>query len=240
MIISTVGCSFTYAQQQGWPVMLANMLNAELKNHGHPGAGNTYIGNKVILESHCEKPDLVVIMWSGLTRKDISVDHSDPVLMQVLAEYKDYVRWGGVNTSYILSGGIQGSWQHHPATRTIFDSLYKYSNERTMAQDSLLQMISTQNYLKQRNIRYLMSSYVNYWGTDKQVAQLDYGIGQFSDLRYLVDQIDFSRWVFADNRDCIYELAKRNNDLQEDGFHPDFKTHADWANLLMAKLQTDN
>lgn len=244
MIINTIGCSFTYAQQKGWPKILADKLNAELVNNGHPGAGNTYIGNKIVLDRYqhrYQKPDLVVIMWSGLTRKEVAVDHTDIVTMGVLDSYKDYVRWSGFDTSYILSGGIKGSWEWNPATKAIFDPLYKYSNERTMAQDTLLQILHTQNYLKQNNIKYLMSSYVNYWGNEDQVAQLDYGIGKFSDLKYLVDQIDFDRWVFANsNRDCIYELAKANNDLQEDGFHPDFKTHADWAELILQKLKTDN
>ena len=224
--------------------MLADRLGAELINNGHPGAGNTYIGNKIVLDSYnprFQKPDLVVIMWSGLTRKELAVDHTDTVTMGVLDSYKDYVRWSGFNTSYILSGGIKGSWEWNSATKEIYNPLYKYSNERTMAQDTLLQMLHTQNYLKQNNINYLMSSYVNYWTAEDQVAQLDYGIGKFRDLQYLVDQIDFDRWVFANNnRDCIYELAKANNDLQEDQFHPDFKTHEDWANLIIEKITKDN
>ena len=227
MRIYTVGCSFTYAQQRGWPNILAEKLNAELTNKGHPGAGNTYIGNAFQLDPLVTKnpPDLVVIMWSGLTRKDLSIDHTDNIVMSTLDGY-GYIRWTGINTSYILSGGGQiGSWNWHPTTKALFDPLYKFSNEKTMAQDTLLQIINTQSYLKQNNIPYLMSSYVNYWGNGKKIADLDYGIGQFKDLKYLVDKIDFSCWVFAnENKDCIHELAKMNNDLEEDNFHPGFDT----------------
>jgi len=238
----TVGCSFTYAQQRGWPNTLAEKLNATLENKGMPGAGNTYIGNALQLDSMFNRkiPDLVVIMWSGLTRKDLSVDHSDQHIMSALEGY-GYIRWTG-QTSYILSGGGQiGSWAWHPATKELFDPLYKFSNEKTMAQDTLVQIINTQSYLKQNNIPYLMSSYVNYWGNNKKVADLDYGVGQFKDLKYLVNKIDFSRWVFANkNKDCIYELAKMNNDLEEDNFHPGFDTHKRWADLILKKLNEDN
>jgi len=258
MHIYTVGCSFTYAQERGWPKLLVDKISAEhsvetkLHNHGHPGAGNTYIANKPILDSHLINrdqgpgvapgfnPDLVIIMWSGLTRKDLAVDHSDKVLMSTLDGY-GFVRWAGRHTSYILSGGINGSWEHHPATKEMFNSLYKYSNERSMAQDTLLNILNLQNYLKECKIPYLMSSYVNYWTAEPRVADLDYGITQFKDLDYLVKQIDFDRWVFLNERkDGIYELAKEIGDLQEDNFHPDFKTHALWADLIYKKLESEN
>jgi hypothetical protein len=250
MHIYTVGCSFTYAQERGWPTLLTNKIAREnsievkLLNHAHPGAGNTYIGNKPILDSYIrpqgKRPDLAVIMWSGLTRKDLAIDHEDKVLMDTLNGY-GFVRWAGAQTSYVLSGGVKGSWEHHPTTREIFNPLYKFGNERTMAQDTLLSIIDLQNYFKTAEIPYLMSSYVNYWTKDAQVADIDFGIGQFADLRYLVRQIDFDRWVFLNERkDGIYELAKEIGDLQEDNFHPDFKTHALWADLIYKKLESEN
>ena len=246
MKIHSIGCSFTYAQQIGWPYMLSNKIkehygtDVSLVNNGHPGAGNSYIGNKSVLEPRFSNthPDLVVIMWSGLTRKDISIDHTDSVLMGALEGYHDYVRWTGVNTSYILSGGIKGSWEWHPITKELFTPLYKVSNERSMAQDTLVQLLSTQHYLKQNNIPYIMSSYVNYWNDEDIVGQIDFGIRKYADLDYLVDQIDFSNWVFAnENKDCIYELAKSiPNGLEEDGFHPDLSVHNMWADLLMQHI----
>jgi hypothetical protein len=245
--LTTVGCSFTYAQMRGWPHMLADRMQeafgqeVKLQNNGMPGAGNRYIGDKLILDSYMRTaPDLAIIMWSGLTRKDVSIDHEDQTVMSALEGY-GYVRWSGHQTSYVLSGGIKGSWEHHPATKEIFDPLYKYSNERSMAQDTLVSILSLQSYLKQRNIPYIMSSYVNYWTREKHVGQLDFGIHQFQDLKYLVDQIDFSQWLFANNRrDGIYELAMDRNDLQDDGFHPNFDTHAVWADMLLTDIKNKN
>ena len=246
MKLRTVGCSFTYAQLIGWPTMLANKLSklghdVVLRNDGHPGAGNNYIGDKIILESFNpnEKPDLVVIMWSGLTRKDICIDHTDKILMDALDGYHDYVRWAGLDTSYILSGGIKGSWEWNPMTKELFAPLYKVSNERSMAQDTLLKILSTQNWLKQNNVPYIMSSYVNYWTDADIVGQIDFGIKKFEDLSYLVNQIDFSQWAFVNqNKDCIYELGSTTpNGLEEDGFHPELAVHEMWAEILMNKLR---
>ena len=131
MNLHTIGCSFTYAQQRGWPKILADKINFKLENKGHPGAGNTYIGNALQLDSVFIKnpPDLVVIMWSGLTRKDVSVDHTDKYIMSALDGY-GYIRWTGHDTSYILSGGQIGSWLWHPTTKELFDPLYKFSNKK--------------------------------------------------------------------------------------------------------------
>jgi hypothetical protein len=51
MNLHTIGCSFTYAQQRGWPKILADKINFKLENKGRPGAGNTYIGNAPQLDS---------------------------------------------------------------------------------------------------------------------------------------------------------------------------------------------
>lgn len=246
MNLYTVGCSFTYAQLRGWPKMLADKLQqrgieVNLSNQGHPGAGNTYIGHKTVLDSHFYKPDLAIIMWSGLTRKEITVDHSDETVMAALSDYKDYVRWSGVNTSYIFSGGIRGSWMWNAVTKDIFNNLYKVSNNRTMAQDTLMNILNLQNYLKQNNIPYIMSSYMNYWTDEDLVGELDYGIRKYEDLNYLCDQIDFTKWAFINSKkDGIYELAKMTpNGLQEDGFHPEYNVHEMWADILLNKINED-
>lgn len=246
MILCTVGCSFTYAQLRGWPNILAGKLQqrgikVNLYNDGHPGAGNTYISNKIILDSGWNNPDLVIIMWSGLTRKEITVDHSDEQLMSVLADYKDYVRWSGFHTSYIFSGGFRGSWLWNKITKDIFNPLYKISNNRTMAQDTLINILNLQNYLKQNNIPYVMSSYMNYWTDEDQVGEQDFGIRKYKDLDYLYNKIDFTKWAFInDKKDGIYELAKTTlNGLQQDGFHPEFHVHEMWADILLKKLEND-
>jgi hypothetical protein len=225
--------------------MLADRISSRgipvnLQNHGHPGAGNAYIGTKPMIDSAWIKKDLAIVMWSGLTRKDVLIDQNDTLIMNTLDNY-GFVRMTGPHSSYVLSGGMQGSWTGHPTTKEIFNPMYKYSNKFTMAQDTLIHIINLQNYFKANKITYLMSSYVNYWTRDKQVAELDYGLKQYPGLLPLINQIDFTRWVFANNnQDGIYELAKDINQLEDDNFHPNFIAHAAWTDLIVEKLEVLN
>jgi hypothetical protein len=239
-----IGCSFTNGHQLagpmgGWPLIVANSLNAILINNGQSAAGNAYISHKPILDN--VSADLALVMWSGLTRKDLVVDCTNRVLMSVLDQY-GYVAPGNEKTKYVFSGGIRGSWENNSFIKEIFKPLYKVSNERTMAQDTLLNIIQLQSYFNQHKINYIMSSYVNYWTIEPRVADIDFGIGQFTDLHDLIDQIDFSRWIFLnDNKDGIYELAKQTPmGFQTDNFHPSYAVHEQWANLVLKTLGQRN
>jgi hypothetical protein len=247
-IIYAVGCGVTYASRQGWPTMVTDSLidqgvSAELHNNGNPAAGNTYIANKVMLDSfniRLHPPALVMIMWSGLTNKEFVIDHTDTDVMESLKGY-EFIRWTGNDTSYVFSGGRNGIWKKNEVTSAVFESMYKYSNERTMAQETLVNIINCQNYLKQNNIPYIMSSYVNYWTNDYSVGENDYGIGRFPDLQYLIDMIDFDCWVFANRKkDCIYELGKSIEGGLDDDFEPSLIAHTMWADLVLAHIEKNN
>jgi lysophospholipase L1-like esterase len=79
-------------------------------------------------------------------------------------------------------------------------------------------------------------SYVNYWGTGGNISPNgDFGVDRFPELRYLVNEIDFTQWIFTNtNKDGIYEMAKETNDFMPDGFHPGTATHQSWADLIMS------
>ena len=240
MKLYAIGCSFTHGHQLngptgGWPQIVADKLNATLTNYGCSGAGNTYISRH--LQINLIKPDLALVMWSGLTRKDVLIDHTYRPLVSALNNYS-YIAPATDTTSYLFSGGMRGSWENNNLTKEIFIPLYKISNERTMAEETILNILQLQSYFKLHNIKYIMSSYVNYWNNQERVADLDFGIKQFADLLHLVDQIDFSCWVFTKEHDCIYELAQRTpNGLQPDKFHPTYIVHEQWANLVLKTLE---
>ena len=175
-----------------------------------------------------------------MTRKDVVIHRDNIDVVKALGDY-GYVMFAGPKTDYVFSGGIRGSWQDNALTKEIFNPLYKISDEASMANDTLVNILSLQGYLKSNNIPYIMSSYMNYWSDQDRVGDLDYGIGKYPEFGYLVDQIDFSRWLFVnENRDCIYELAKSTpNGLQDDMFHPSFDVHKLWADKLFDKLLKD-
>lgn len=81
-------------------------------------------------------------------------------------------------------------------------------------------------------------SYINYWGTENNLSRNgDFGIGQFPDIVQLLQDMDWSRWIFTnDQRDGIYEMAVTNKDLQADQFHPAVATQKAWAELVRKSL----
>lgn len=70
--VFTFGCSFT---NYFWPTW-ADIIGQEVplyENWGKPGAGNRYISNSVVechLTHKFQKGDLVLIMWSSISRED--------------------------------------------------------------------------------------------------------------------------------------------------------------------------
>jgi len=246
MKLYTIGCSFTHGHQLegdpqgGWPRYLADLLTADLTNHGYSGAGNTYISNKPILHG-IQDVDLVAVMWSGLTRKDLLIDTFDPTLVNALSRY-DYCDPTKTGLTYVFSGGLLGSWQRNPFLKNIFDPVYRSSTNNSMAAETLLNILQLQTYLKQQSIPYVMSSYMNYWGTQPQVGDFDFGLAQFHNLHSLIDQIDFDQWVFLDSdRNGIFELAQQTpGGLQPDGVHPTYKVHELWAEIVYEKVKKLN
>ena len=81
-------------------------------------------------------------------------------------------------------------------------------------------------------------SYVNYWGNGTHLSPNgDFGVAQYPELNYLINDIDFSQWIFTnDNKDGIYEMARESNDFMPDGFHPGTDTHQRWAEFITSRI----
>lgn len=246
MKILVSGCSFTY-----WPAEPASNDNIcwpshlgdhDITNLAEPGAGNQYIANSVI-QALCDRPnhyDLVLVMWSGVSRLDFLTDLTNPNWAQLFDDYGFYRRMDSCpnRLGYIFSGGQLGIWLKHPASVNMFRQMYKVSNHSSLAYQNLIEMIKCQEFLKSRNIPYRFMSYVNYWNDRPNVSPNgDFGVMNFPELQSLIHNIDFSSWVFAnESRDSIYEMAKAANDYHGDRFHPGLATHQRWAELVMRSI----
>jgi hypothetical protein len=112
------------------------------------------------------------------------------------------------------------------------------SNNTSLAHTNLIEIIKCQEFLKAKNIPYRFMSYVNYWNhTDHCSPNGDFGVLKYPELRPLIDNIDWSQWIFRnENKDCIYEMAKETDDYHGDRFHPGIKTHTEWANIVNRHL----
>ena len=68
----TFGCSFTRYKWPTWSDIIKQEI-PETINYGKAGAGNLYISNQLVeanLRHNFNKDDLVIVMWSSVTRED--------------------------------------------------------------------------------------------------------------------------------------------------------------------------
>jgi hypothetical protein len=120
----------------------------------------------------------------------------------------------------------------------MFNEMYKVSSNLSLAAINLMEMVKLQNYLQSKNIRYYFSSYVNYWNQESHVSPNgDFGLLSYPEVKYLIDEIDFTRWIFSDQKNgTIYEVAKKLNSFESDGFHPGPEAHIAWAELVNSRI----
>ncbi len=252
MNILVSGCSFTqWPEEPGspnnicWPAYLQKM-NPDwiIDNRAEPGAGNQYIANSIV-QSICSKPDfydLVLVMWTGVSRLDFLTDLTNKDWEPLFIDYNFYRRIDNCpnDLGYIFSGGQMGIWYQNKVGHRLFNELYKVSGDRSLAYTNLIEMVKTQHYLRAKNIPYLFMSYVNYWvDTQDYISPNgDFGVMGIPELRPLIDDIDFSRWLFRnEQRECIYDMAKENKDYHGDEFHPGPNTHRLWAAMVSRRLK---
>ena len=240
------GCSFTQWPEYPagpnvcWPKYLGQLdPSLEIKTVAEAAAGNQYICDSVIRSVLEERPDQVLVMWSGVSRLDYLTSLEDPAWDELFDSYGFYRRLPDGKLGWIFSGGQLGTWFKNPVAHKMFNEIYKVSSELSLASINLMEMIKLQNFLDAKNIPYKFMSYVNYWTTEKQIGRNgDFGVLNHPELNRIINEIDFSKWIFADDasRKCIYDMAMEMNSFAEDGFHPGDAAHEVWAQLVKSRL----
>lgn len=234
MRILVSGCSFTV----GWPEPRANWparidRRNTVKNLARAGAGNRYIGQSIMLEilQNRDHYDMVLVMWSGLQRIDTMVNN-------FVYDSLD-TNHGSVDGLYCYGFfGDAYSHRHDPSVlRSASKEMFKIGNEETLGCASLIEMIALQDFLKASSIPYRFMSYVNYWGNDEQVTNLNFGVHKYLSCSQLAKHIDLDCFLFYnDSHDGFYEFAQENSMISEDGFHPTLQAHIEWADFIREKL----
>ena len=252
MKILVSGCSFTHWPAEPgsdknicWPAYLQkSRADLEIHNRAEPAAGNQYIANSVV-SALCDRPayyDMVLVMWSGVSRIDFLTDVSHAEWNTLFDDYGFYRRVESCPSTlgYIFSGGQMGPWYQNYSARSVFSPLYKVSSNLSLAHANLIEIIKCQEFLKARNVPYRFMSYVNYWTTEGYMSPNgDFGVLAFPELKALIAQIDFCQWIFSDDkRNGIYEMAKSAEDYHGDRFHPGAETNRRWAEIVIQRLPT--
>ena len=244
------GCSFTHWPEHPgspknvcWPAPLQQLRpDFEITNLAEPGAGNLYIANSVVRHV-LQNPgtvDHVLIMWSGVSRIDFLTDISEPSWHALFDRYGFYRRVESCpNTlGYVFSGGFLGPWTMNSDVTDLFKPMYRVSSNLSLAHNNLIEIVKTQNFLKAKGIPYHFMSYVNYWHDQEYCSPNgDFGVLKYPELKPLIADIDWLRWIFTDHqRNGIYEMARAADDYNGDRFHPGAETNRAWAELVSQAL----
>ena len=235
MKILASGCSFTAGGPnagENWPTMISrrNYVN----NIAKSGAGNNYICQSTIAEL-CRNPgfyDLILIMWSGIQRHDIIISQSSYDAMQ-----RNRINFGDV-----YHGMVGDAYSHSKNVELPLKELgqcyFKLSSEESLAQQTLINMLSLQGFLKSINISYRFFSYVNYWNDRQTITNLNFGLYKYQSCCALAEQIDFENFIFYnDQKDGLYEFAVEQKLLDADKFHPSLNGYRAWADFVKTKLE---
>lgn len=222
------GCSFSRGQGS-WPY---HLLVQSMVNLAQCGAGNTYIHCSTLSELAKRTYDMVLIMWSGFDRVDIQVDN--------IALF-DHIQYTSLNQSklndwpekviepvndqdYVEKNWVfAAQYNEEPLVRLKFcETNYKYQGYKEKLTQSLIHMISLQNTLKQLNIPYVYSYYIDY---EKELSSHE-----------LYKFLDLSNVCNAQN---LGSIAKSQGWL-DNTRHPTAPAHAVWASVLTEFIENKN
>lgn len=187
--ILAVGDSFTYGEELSdrnlaYPAVLGNKLGANVVNMGLPGGGTKQIVRNVIEYKISLKPlDLVVIGWSSPGRTEFA------------DEAGTFDIWPGYQ-------GIK-FYESNPWRLKLLEYFNRYHNERWLYKNYLFDIITTQAFLKQHNIKYVMTV---------TFTNEHYHKNLYHDMRVIANLIDrtyFIDWPNAGMAEWVGEETPR-------------------------------
>lgn len=139
MKLLTLGDSFTYGEElsdltEAWPYVLGRRIGYEVTNLGEPASSNDKIVRKLLeyLIENYNNTDLVIIGWSLLGRQELA------------DELGYYDIWPGASRYY-------GDHRNQ-----VVKYISTYHSRQAYFRKYLQQIILVQDFLKYRNIRYVM------------------------------------------------------------------------------------
>jgi hypothetical protein len=193
MKLLTVGDSFTYGEElvdrrAAWPYLLSNQLDWSLTNLGRPASGNSRMVRTVVEE--IDRHDVFIIAWSHWGRIEFADDHGV------------YDIWPGSNAAV--------HQQYSPHRAQLVNYISQHHNDEYLIRQFLLNVIVLQNYLSQKNKRYLMLTAFGYTNLLSQVQdklKIPLKQGNLSDLLNQIDTRYYVGWPET-TMEWTYDLPK--------------------------------
>lgn len=186
-----VGCSFTAdcgfapdnQTKYHWPHLFCQQTNYQLVNQAIGGMSNHEIFLRTIEHTSTEHYDLVVVMWSEVSRHWV------------------YCSKNNVDDFTILNSGTPKGFQSSVEYTNEYAKLhYSYFNNRYVCTKNwLLYCLALENFLKNKSIPYIFVKGFNNYINDFRNAEYDKGFKSINNLKTLLD---------FDNRPDEYILKK--------------------------------
>lgn len=221
------GCSFSRGPNS-WPYYLESVDQNKLVNLAQAGAGNSYIHESTVYEISQRRYDLVVIMWTGISRTDYKVSDINnfkdskytSLYQHTRNDWKEKIIEPLNDQDYVMKDWVFGCGhtnnEKQIVTSELFSGIYKHLDYRDFLFHFLIKVISLQNTLTALNIPYVFSFYDTYE----------------KDLQIFPELCKLIKWdnIFVEQN--IYSITKEKNWFDVDGSHPGSKAHELYAKHL--------
>lgn len=225
--VLTNGCSFTAKSvYENWPMHLPN--DWKVTNIASHAAGNQWICDSTIVKSIKNDYDLVLVMWSGLTRIDTLVNE---------VTWKQFWQFKNRNDLDLHYGHCSiGDSTQFPMS-DISKPIIKFGGVRELVFQSLMNILKLQSWLELKKIDYRFMSFMNYWDNNYIENGMEYPSVTNLKLDPLVHEINFTKWIFYDDKkNGLFELARDKHLHGEDNVHPNTQAGKLWADIIVKKI----
>ena len=215
------GCSFTYeGVERTWAGWLTEYNKLKRYNYARSSMGNGLIArtaaygvSKLLQEGVPAEDILVGVMWSGSTRFDFHLDYK-PVLYQsdgLLKGHNPFHFIPDATGNWVI-GNV--NWKS-PIVKKYNENFF---SEESQSINTFEKILWLQDFLRQRNIKYFMSSYMDTWLDDVT-----------ENTKWMSEEIDWST-ILCSEFDYLYknhehQLAFRASDMLK---YSDENWNSDW------------
>lgn len=234
------GCSFTFAGvEKTWASHLSRKGGLKEYNYARSSMGNGMIArtaaygvSKLLQKGVSPEEILVGVMWSGSTRSDFYLDYTPQLFKSDgLLDGHNPCRFVKNAPGNWIIGGVH--WQS-PIIKKYNETFFSEEGQNINTYEKILWL---QDFLKQRKIKYFMSSYMDAWLDDLT-----------ENTQWMHDEIDWSTFLpsefnyLYDNHN--HEVAFRASDMlkypdtdwnsnYQPGWHPSAPGHLIYTNEII-------
>jgi len=254
----TSGCSFSDNHGMRWPHYLAESMGAQLYNRGQGSSGNHWIAKssiyqtQLLLDSGISPEEiLVVVMWSGIDRKDCFIDAQGTVNYSKLINdptgHPNPVNFLDndpnvrnkhclIDSDGYLSGSAVCTFSNENILKFKKDLILKYFSPQALAIESYENFLRLHWFCKSVGVKLVNQTFMDIMHYPSlPIMTKDH----FRNIKPLFNMLDFKNWIFWNNTQGIYEYCKDNNlSYYEDNVHPSEQSHKHYVdNFLFSKVK---